>query len=73
MFKSIDEYIDWCVDMGYISSDGTPLKCHKCDSKELEEYDEHYMEWGDREEYSVRCKQCGTEVGHWAYGNWNIM
>lgn len=73
MFKSIDEYIDWCVDMGYISSDGTPLKCHKCGSKELEEYDEHYMEWEDREEYSVRCKQCGTEVGHWAYGNWNIM
>lgn len=72
MFKSIDEYIDWCVDMGYISSDGTPLKCHKCGSKEMIRCNEYYTD-NFLEEYDIKCKQCSTELGHWAYGNWELM
>lgn len=59
------------VKNGYIAEDGTPLKCYKCNSKNMENYNKYYEEhWCI--EYSVKCKECGTKLGHWAYGNWEV-
>lgn len=59
------------VKNGYIAEDGTPLKCHKCNSKNMENYNKYYEEhWCV--EHSVKCKDCGTNVDHWSYGNWEV-
>lgn len=64
-------YIWLDVKRGYIAKDGTPLKCYKCNSTNLENYNKYYEEhWCI--EYSVKCKEYGTKLGHWAYGNWEV-
>lgn len=65
-------YIRRDIRKGYIAPDGQPLKCFKCGCKELEEYNEYYMDGGYREEYSVRCKECKQPLSHWAYGYWEL-
>ncbi|XZN14478.1 hypothetical protein ACSW9O_15540 (plasmid) [Clostridium perfringens] len=57
---------------GYIASDGTPLKCHKCGCKEMETYYTDYIEHTLCEE-SIRCKACKEHLGHWAYGSWRMI
>ena len=66
--------IKWEIKNGYIEPDGTPIKCIHCDSTELEEFNEYYIDgYGSTlAEYSVRCKKCGKTVGHWAYGYWEV-
>lgn len=66
--------IEWEIKCGYIEPDGTPIKCIHCDSTDLEEFDEYYIDgYGSTlAEYSVRCKKCGRTVGHWGYGYWDI-
>ena len=66
--------IKWEIKNGYIEPDGTPIKCIHCDSTDLEEFNEYYIDgYGSTlAEYSVRCKKCGRTVGHWAYGYWDI-
>ena len=66
--------IKWEIKNGYIEPDGTPIRCIHCDSTELEEFDEYYIDgYGSTlAEYSVRCKKCGKTVGHWGYGYWDI-
>lgn len=66
--------IKWEIKNGYIEPDGTPIKCIHCDSTDLEEFNEYYIDgYGSTlAEYSVRCKKCGKTVGHWAYGYWDI-
>lgn len=59
------------VKKGYIDRYGAPLKCYKCNSKNLEDYDEYYEEYWCVE-HSVRCKECGTKLGHCAYGSWEV-
>lgn len=59
------------VKNGYITNDGTPLKCYKCNSKDMKKYNEYYEEhWCV--EYDIRCKECRAKLGHWAYGNWEV-
>ena len=58
------------VEDGYISPDGCPLKCWKCESRDLEftnHYDEIIMV-----EVSVVCNNCKTDVGLWSYGSWVV-
>ena len=66
--------IEWEIKCGYIEPDGTPIKCIHCNSTELEEFNEYYIDgYGSTlAEYSVRCKKCGKTVGHWGYGYWDI-
>ena len=66
--------IKWEFKNGYIEPDGTPIKCIHCDSTDLEEFNEYYIDgYGSTlAEYSVRCKKCGRTVGHWSYGYWDI-
>ena len=58
--------IEWEIKCGYIEPDGTPIKCIHCNSTELEEFNEYYIDgYGSTlAEYSVRCKKCGRTVGH---------
>lgn len=58
------------VEKGYIKEDGTPLKCWKCESKELK-FTNHYDDY-ICVEVSVTCKSCGVDVGLWSYGNWTV-
>ena len=66
--------IEWEIKNEYIEPDGTPIKCIHCDSTELEEFNEYYLDgYGSPlMEYSVRCKKCGKTVGHWCCGYWDI-
>jgi len=57
------------IKAGYVDSTGKPLKCWKCGYTEFEQFDT-YMEEHWVVEYSLKCKQCGSGVGHWAYGTW---
>jgi hypothetical protein len=70
-FKSIEEYVKYMRDNGYTAKDGTPLKCHHCESKNLERRNEYYCSYGV-EEYEVWCKDCNKLVGRWSYGTWEL-
>lgn len=65
-------YIWRDIKLGYIANDGQPLKCFKCKSVELEEFNRYTEGYGLTIEYSVKCKKCGQVLGHWAYGNWEM-
>lgn len=65
-------YINKQIKDGYIDKNLAPLKCPFCNSIELESYDFYRHDQGFIEEYSVRCKHCQKDVGHWAYGGWSL-
>lgn len=70
-----EEYVIKSERNGYIDENGAPLKCIYCDCEELFLADERYGGYSEPcglMEYSVFCKKCTKEVGHWAYGNWSI-
>ncbi|MBY6948405.1 hypothetical protein [Clostridium botulinum] len=64
------KYINELIEQGYISWDGTPLKC-SCGCTDLEQTGEYYDEHS-LVEYAVNCKSCGKQVGYWAYGSWDL-
>lgn len=68
-YKSYTEYLNKLFEDGYIAKNGEPLKCEFCDSKELEDFNENYSDYGIVE-YSVKCEECGKVLAHWAYGDW---
>jgi hypothetical protein len=69
-----DEMEDWHqqkVRLGYIKEDGQPIKCF-CGCIDLR------YRVTDRIdnivcEQEVHCIRCSKLVGHWAYGNWQIL
>lgn len=67
---SFEEYMKKEIEEGYISENGTPLKCW-CGNKEFKQVKIYQSEYGI-EEYSLQCTECLKIVGHWAYGNWHI-
>ena len=48
-----------------------PLKCHWCDSENLEDRN-HMGEDGRIEEYEKHCNDCDKLVGIWSYGYWQL-
>lgn len=72
-FKTMEEYLEYMIKEGYMSErDFSPIKCYKCESKKLEEYDEYYEEPHGLVEYAVRCKDCKHHLGRRSYGYWNL-
>lgn len=69
---SFEEYIKMQVEEGYISEDGTPLKC-TCGCKTFKKVN-IYNEEGWEVEYSLECKNesCYRIVGTWSYGHWQL-
>lgn len=70
---SFREYIESKINDGYLSKhDLEPIKCEYCDSKNLEDTGFIVEELGTHvtTEYKKVCKDCGKEVGYWAYGYW---
>lgn len=69
--ENIKEHINELIKDDYLNHDLSPKKCYNCDSNNFKENiiskTETYIE-----EYKVICKNCQTEVGHWAYGHWII-
>lgn len=76
-YKIKARYIMWhchrLIKKGYLATDGEPLKCTRCNSNNLERYNEY---WGEChgpiiEEYSIRCKECKQHLGTNSYGSWD--
>lgn len=69
---TFEEEMKYRVDNGYMSEDGTPLKC-ECGCTDFKQVNQYYGE-GWIEEYQLECKNeyCFKIVGHWAYGNWQL-
>lgn len=55
------------VKNGYITEDGSPLKCPHCNGDKFE-YGKTFIEEGYTVEYSEVCSNCKEEVGYWSYG-----
>jgi hypothetical protein len=66
----VDEFIRQMIADGYLDSDLAPLKCHNCDSMNLDQ--KYFYESTYVVEVDVTCKDCGNSVGHWAYGGWQV-
>ena len=67
---TFEEEMRKAVEDGFITEDGLPLKCWKCESKDLKftgHYDGYIMV-----EQSVKCNSCGADVGLWSYGHWTV-
>lgn len=67
---SFEEYIKEQIREGYISENGTPLKC-RCVCTDFKQVKQYYCVHGI-EEYSLQCTDCLKIVGHWAFGNWQV-
>ncbi|MCP3810054.1 hypothetical protein NLX78_22805 [Paenibacillus sp. Lou8.1] len=70
VFDDIGAYINRQIANGYITEDGYPLKCQHCDSKKInieDVYDEHVVV-----EKEATCRDCGSRVGYWSYGTWEV-
>ncbi len=65
------DYLKELENNGYITKNGTPLKCRFCDCTDLETTDE-YFEEHMLVEYTLKCKKCGNIAGTWAYGGWML-
>lgn len=61
-------YLIWC---GYYNERFEPLRCTSCDSWHMTDHEQivtDSIDWYPCE-YYVRCKLCGNNMGHWAYGH----
>jgi hypothetical protein len=69
---NIEKYVKLQIQHGLIYNDLSPKRCI-CGCKELVEYGHDYLDTtyhGTLLEYSAKCKKCGANLGHWAYGYW---
>jgi len=68
-----EEYISKQIDDGYIYPNGAPKKCLNCECEKLIGVNYDYLDcYGQILEYDMKCEDCDTIVGSWAYGNWQI-
>ena len=69
---SFEEYYKQQIAEGYITENGTPLKC-SCGCTEFKQVNQYYGE-GWIEEYSLECtnEDCLKIVGTWAFGHWDV-
>lgn len=67
---NFEDYVKQLESEGYIDENGKPLKC-ECDCTDFTDVNEYLCQFG-REEYEVKCNDCGKIVGHWAFGYWVI-
>ena len=54
----------------YFNEDYSPKKCPNCKSTEFVETVKEQIE-GIVCEYYITCKDCGTDLGYWAYGGFD--
>lgn len=65
--KEIEENIS----KGIIDKNLKPIKCPKCNSKDFEDKNEHYIGGGHGiAEFDRHCKKCNTICGSWSHGSW---
>lgn len=68
--KSLDGSV-WQNPVGvYFNDDCSPKCCTNCAATEFSQTIKEQVE-GSVCEYSIMCDKCGTELGYWAYGNFN--
>jgi hypothetical protein len=59
------------IDDGYLARDLTPLKCTKCESTDTRETVQGF-DGGHVSSKLSHCKDCGTVLGYWDTGYWQI-
>lgn len=67
----VNMYLKYMQLRGYIKKDHTPIRCPRCKSTSLEDYNidrTDYIVF----EYDRKCKNCDKFLGHWSYGYWNL-
>lgn len=69
--KTIDDYVKWKMAKGYIDDEGYPIKCQYCGCKSKIDTETVDTINGFTCEEKAICKNCGKEIGYWAYGSWN--
>ena len=73
---SAEPIVETCLDFvrDYFEDNGSPIKCHKCDSIKIEEkitgVVDVFQGMGPTCEAEYFC-ECGECVGYWAYGSWH--
>lgn len=65
------EEIDNLIEKGYLQSDLEPIKCPKCEGIDFIETNKSF-DGGHLSEFTVVCSQCDSNLGHWAYGGWQL-
>jgi len=72
-YTSSDEYINEeymnRVEMGIIETDGTPIKCEKCNSIDYREVITDKIDYIVMEKEAI-CNKCEHFMGLWVTGNW---
>lgn len=67
----VNMYLKYMQLRGYILKDRTPIKCPRCKSKDLEDYNYYYLDIYVCE-HDRKCKKCDKVLGHWNYGHWDL-
>ncbi|WP_310877068.1 hypothetical protein [Priestia megaterium] len=70
--ESFESYLNSQIEQGYLDKkDLSPLKCHHCDSENLEDKNFSYENLG-LISYERWCNDCGKRVNTWDYGCWGV-
>ena len=64
-----EDYINQLIKDGYVTENLTPIKCQKCEGNNFD-MENIYKQEFYVVEYDLKCVNCGTVAGHFAYGNW---
>lgn len=71
MDKEEHEKLVKAIDDGYLTEELKPLKCTSCESTEMVDDIKDTIN-GLASEYETKCAKCGTVLGYWAYGYWQV-
>lgn len=69
--KDLKTFVWFEEKCGWRAKTGEPLKCYQCGCEDFVDKIEDRINH-EVSEYSRNCKRCGSRVGYWAYGNWQL-
>ena len=57
---------------GFVTKNGVPLKCFRCNGKNLKLANKLYNKSKVLMSFDSVCEQCNKTLGHWENGVWHI-
>lgn len=67
--KKEETELNLLIKWGYIANNLCPLKCTYCESKNLGDRNQDYMDGHILIEEECYCEDCGKAAGFWVYGH----